>query len=74
MKLFEKYKFPLKVVKSGTLCTMGSMKDYLTEDDNHILDSNDIEVLGTSEWLRFDDEDAEEIVKILNNAYYNTFN
>lgn len=42
-----------------------------TEDDHHILtdaDLDDIEVLGTSEWLRIRKEDAELIVWLKNNA------
>lgn len=65
--IFNKYKFPLRLSKFSN---PEDLRNY--EDENHIIDADGVEVLGTSEWLRFDDEDAQDIIDILNEAYLKT--
>ena len=65
--IFNKYKFPLRLSKFSN---SEDLKNC--EDENHIIDADGIEVLGTSEWLRIDDQDAQDIIDILNEAYLKT--
>lgn len=65
--IFNKYKFPLRLSKFSNLEDLRNC-----EDENHIIDANGVEVLGTSEWLRIDDEDAQDIIDILNETYLKT--